>query len=396
MVQSDNDAPADNVRPIRTFTEEEALASLRELGKTTMAAAALARQWGWNERKAQRKLDDWENDGLIRRRGKQITVLGTALIRKPDTSVLVKSDTGTDIGTDIESDTPDMSVLTKPDTETDIGKHPSKVLGERAPGRSLAVRNAARDAATIAAPNGRHVARLVTIDGAYVQASSARRAPVDIAGPWTALGRAGVGVAIVATGAWIAYTSMRGNAWFGHSLTPDPAAGDIYATLSVAAEVLACLIPTGIRFYCNGGERWTAFWGWALLAICLAVVFLASGGFAVSNLNAGVEARAERETSAVRDLRTQIASLDKSIASECVKRGDRCRDLERQRAEANAKLAIERASLKADADPQAAALGVSSTSLHLVQAGAMVALCLFSGLFISFGAGLIWPRQERP
>jgi hypothetical protein len=185
---------------------------------------------------------------------------------------------------------------------------------------------------------------------------------------------------------------MRGNSWFGHSLTPDQTAGDIYSQLSVAAEVLACLIPTGIRFYAQDGERWTALRGWALMLVTLAVVFLASGGFAISNLNAGIEARAERETSTVRDLRAQIASLDKSITGECVKRGDKCRDLERQRAEANSKLAIERDSLKAGADPQAQALGISSAHLHLVQAGAMVALCLFSGLFISFGAGLVWPR----
>jgi Flp pilus assembly protein TadB len=129
------------------------------------------------------------------------------------------------------------------------------------------------------------------------------------------------------------------------------------------------------------------------MAVALVVVFFAAGGFAVTNINSGIEARAERETPTMRDLRAQIAGLDKSITSECTKRGDRCRDLERQRADTNAKLEIERASLKADADPQAAALGVSSTSLHLVQAGAMVALCLFSGLFISFGAGLIWPRE---
>jgi hypothetical protein len=35
------------------------------------------------------------------------------------------------------------------------------------------------------------------------------------------------------------------------------------------------------------------------------------------------------------------------------------------------------------ADPQAAALGISSARLRVVQAGALVALCLFSGLFIS-------------
>jgi len=209
---------------------------------------------------------------------------------------------------------------------------------------------------------------------------------------WTSLGRAGVGLAIVSTGAFIAYTSMRANAWFGHSLTPDAVAGEVYSHLSVAAEILATLLPTGAMFYARSGERFTAARGWALMAVSLVVVFFAAGGFAITNLNAGVEARVERETPAIRDLRSQIAGLEKSISSECAKRGDRCRDLERQRTDANAKLTSERAGTRVDADPQAQALGISSTNLHLVQAGSMVALCLFSGLFISFGAGLIWPR----
>ncbi len=188
---------------------------------------------------------------------------------------------------------------------------------------------------------------------------------------------------------------MRGNSWFGHSLTPDQTAGDIYSQLSVAAEVLACLIPTGIRFYAQDGERWTALRGWALMAVALAVVFFAAGGFAVTNINSGIEARAERETPAMRDLRTQIAGLDKSITSECSKRGDRCRELEGKRDTANGKLETERQGVKADADPQAAALGISSATLHLIQAGAMVVLCLASGLFISFGAGLIWPQRKQ-
>ena len=384
------------VTAIRELTDEEALASLRERGKTTMAAAALARQWGWNERKAQRKLDDWETDGLIRRRGKQITVLGTALIRKPDMSDLVR--------TDIRSDMSAMSLPVKTDTKSDTKSDTRNDMSASQPGRSVAVRNAARDAATVAAPDSGYVARLLMLEPA--PAANAVTRPVEprieVLPPpgrhrfWTALGRAGVGLAIVCTGAFIAYTSLRANAWFGHSLTPDPVAGEVYSNLSVAAEIIACLIPTAIRFYWQNDEPWTAVRGWALMAVALVVVFFAAGGFAVTNINSGIETRAERESPAMRDLRTQIAGLDKSIASECVKRGDRCRDLERQRAEANAKLAIERASLKADADPQAAALGVTSTSLHLVQAGAMVALCLFSGLFISFGAGLIWPRQERP
>jgi len=100
---------------------------------------------------------------------------------------------------------------------------------------------------------------------------------------------------------------MRANAWFEHSLTPDPAAGEVYSHLSVAAEIVACLIPTGIRFYFQNGEVWSAVRGWALMAVALVVVFFAAGGFAVTNLNAGVEVRAERETAAMRDLRTLVA-----------------------------------------------------------------------------------------
>src|SRR4029077_18455595 len=129
---------------------------------------------------------------------------------------------------------------------------------------------------------------------------------------WSAIGRAAVGLAIIGTGGFIAFTSMRANSWFGPSLTPDPVAGEVYSHLSVAAEVIACLIPTATRFYWQDGDWWTALRGWALMAVALTVVFFAAGGFAVTNLTAGTEARAERDTQALRDLRVQIASLEKS------------------------------------------------------------------------------------
>ncbi len=108
--------------------------------------------------------------------------------------------------------------------------------------------------------------------------------PVTPGRRWHAAGRGAVGLAIISTGVFIAYTSMRANAWFGHSLTPDPVAGEVYSHLSVAAEVLACLIPTGVRFYFQNGEPWSAVRGWALMAVSLVVVFFAAGGFAVSAL----------------------------------------------------------------------------------------------------------------
>ena len=61
------DIDTSKITPLRPFTDEEALAWLRERGKLTIAGAQLARQWGWGERKAQRKLDDWKSDGLIKR-----------------------------------------------------------------------------------------------------------------------------------------------------------------------------------------------------------------------------------------------------------------------------------------------------------------------------------------
>ena len=102
--------------------------------------------------------------------------------------------------------------------------------------------------------------------------------------------------------------------------------------------------------------------------------------------------RAERQTADIVLPERKLDTLSKSRADECRRRGPECRRLEREEQDAIAALDRARAEVKASADPQAAALGISSATLHLVQGGAMVALCLFSGLFISFGAGLIWPR----
>jgi hypothetical protein len=270
-------------------------------------------------------------------------------------------------------------------------------------GRSLAVRNAARDAASLVGPESGYVARLLrpvepgleqpvveeTHTSVPTSVGSMSR-PGNSARLWLAIGRAGVGLAIVSAGAFIAYTSMRANSWFGHSLTPDPVAGEVYSHLSVAAEVIACLLPTAIRFYCRDGEWWTALRGWVLMAVALVVVFFAAGGFAVTNLNAGVDARAERSTAEIVLAQHRLDTVTKSRAGECAKRGPLCRKLEAEELAAIASLEQARVDVKAEADPQAAALGISSARLRVVQAGALVALCLFSGLFISFGAGLIW------
>jgi Flp pilus assembly protein TadB len=128
------------------------------------------------------------------------------------------------------------------------------------------------------------------------------------------------------------------------------------------------------------------------MQVTLAVVFLAAGGFAITNLNSGIEARAERQTSEVVLAQRKLDTLTKAREAECKRRGPECRRLEREEQDAIAALGNAQITVRAEAAPQAAVLGISSTNLHLVQAGSIVALCLFSGLFISFGAGLVWPR----
>ena len=353
-----------------------------------------------------------------RRRRKAVTSV-TPPIRPPNVTVGV---TPEHIPTVTSSVTPPLVSLGFPGNEDHPERHADtsgsdnldRDRGNLEVGRFLAVRNAARDAASLVGPESGYVARLLrpvdpppdqpivgeTSTPVTVPSSSKRfegeirsTSRSDLAArSWSVIGRTMIGLAIVSTGAFIAYTSVRANSWFGHSLTPDPVAGEVYSHLSVAAEVIACLLPTSIRFYAEDGEWWTALRGWLLMAVALVVVFFAAGGFAVTNLNAGVEARAERSTAEIVLAQRRLDTVTKSRAAECAKRGPFCRKLEAEERDALAALEQARVDVKADADPQAAALGISSARLRVVQAGALVALCLFSGLFISFGAGLIWRR----
>jgi hypothetical protein len=109
---------ADNVVAWRMqqFSDEQALAWLRERVRITAPASHLARGWGWHERRTRRKLQSWERAGLIRRKRKSISVVAA----KPDTPIspkrtanghtqTEKADGGgraSDTNKDLRSDTP--------------------------------------------------------------------------------------------------------------------------------------------------------------------------------------------------------------------------------------------------------------------------------------------------
>jgi hypothetical protein len=209
---------------------------------------------------------------------------------------------------------------------------------------------------------------------------------------WESAGRKMVGLFLAGCGVAIAYTSVRANSWFGHSLTTDAAAGEIFSHLSVLAEIVACAIPTANRFYWQDGDWKTAIRGVILMAVALTVVFFAASGFVLVNIGNGVELRGDRTTPAMELAKRTADTLAKSREDECKRRGDRCRDLEAQERKALEKLDSVRAEVRAMADPQAEALHVSSNTVRTVQAAAMVGICLAAGYIIAFGAGLVWPR----
>jgi hypothetical protein len=251
--------PTMDIVPVRPLDEAQALAWLRRQpgGRTTLSGAELGRRWGWPPYRISRRLQQWTKAGTISRRGRAIScATACATNACGETATSARFEAATNRVQHIDG-APELR---------------GSVAG------IVAVRNAARSAALVAVPESKTVARLVALEPCPA-ALPPHLERVEVSPPrriWPAIGRASVGLGIVATGAFIAFTSIRANAWFGRSLTPDPTAGEIYSHLSVAAEVLACLLPTAIRFYWQNGERWTALRGWTLMTIALTVVFFAA------------------------------------------------------------------------------------------------------------------------
>src|SRR5262245_43981880 len=102
-------------------------------------------------------------------------------------------------------------------------------------------------------------------------------------------------------------------------------AGEIFSSLSVLAEIVACAIPTANRFYWQEGDRRTAAKGRALMGLALTVVFFAASGCVLTNVSAGTEMRGDRVTAAVALAQRTADTLARSREDECKKRGDRCR-----------------------------------------------------------------------
>jgi hypothetical protein len=161
-------------------------------------------------------------------------------------------------------------------------------------------------------------------------------------------------------------TGIAINGWFAKSLGATDIAGWLFLVVGCVADCACFLLPERAARLWRQRERGAALCAWGLWIVVFAFALLASAGFASLNIADVSAARANVETTEIRDLRHELEIADKtlddlrkSIEKECLKRGPKCDDLEQQRKTAtndrqiaNDKLAFARDGLRANADPQ--------------------------------------------
>ena len=132
------------VLPLRPLTEATALEWLRRQpgGRTTLSGAELGRRWGWPRYNVSRRLQRWRKDGFVAQQGRFL------------------------VAVDIEPPEAATTGLQHVDAAPELVPQSD---------RSVAVRNAAQNAATGAAPPSHYIDRLLTLDQ-----EPPRRAATDI------------------------------------------------------------------------------------------------------------------------------------------------------------------------------------------------------------------------
>ena len=189
-----------------------------------------------------------------------------------------------------------------------------------------------------------------------------------------------IGSILIGSAVVLAVTSMRANAWFGYALSVDDTAGQIFASLSVTAELIAFVMPTANRLYCQMGEPWTAARGWFLAVVASAVVAFAASGFVLTNVGDNSVMRSLKAP-AVQIARVALDDAKLARDRECTKVGPICR--QREDAVVARQQDLTEAMMKADPlviDPRLAWL--------------LVAMCLLAGLVLSHGWGLVFLRPS--
>jgi hypothetical protein len=294
----------DNVTPIRALDEEAALAWLRAQpgASTTLPAAELARRWGWQEHRVRRRLNAWQKAGLVRRRGRVVQAVGTAVV-----PTVNPTPNRTPIPTPVPTANPTpMSGVGNLIQHFDLAKD-VEVAPTVGFGRSVAVTNAAQNAAEVTASDNDYVARLVRLDEhdqtphptPELTARPASRTAVDVAAYVAA-------VALVSAAAWF---SIRG------MVVIFPGSPVPVVVMAVAMEA-AKLVTAGWL-----ARRWrSTAWVWraALVVFVFGLAVINATGVYAQLVSAHVGERG----AAAAAVETQASSLDEKIIVQAHKVAD--------------------------------------------------------------------------
>jgi hypothetical protein len=142
------------------------------------------------------------------------------------------------------------------------------------------------------------------------------------------------------------------NGWFAWTRGSTAIDKTLLLSLGFISEAIAFYLPTQTanlwRQYRYGGFVFSS-----VVYVCLFVFALINSlGFASTNLTEATTARSERISSAVSDAQRRLDTLSTSRKDECLKRGDRCRQLEKDEQQAMEALRDAREKVAVSSDPQ--------------------------------------------
>jgi hypothetical protein len=240
--------------------------------------------------------------------------------------------------------------------------------------------------------------------------------PIDVAyrcpSPGRKPGRKMGGVLIILALA-IAGLAIGINAQVGWHFGTTPLAAGTFAGLSIAADMLAIVLPSAAVALWWNCRRILSASAWMVWGLAASMAILASLGFASLHMGDTAAARASIVTTATATADQRSATIEAARAAtqastvarqgECQRRGPLCRDLEHMEQARMSELAaaialpVPTAATIADADPQVTGavrlaqwvgFGVTATDIANLRLALMALLPNIAGLVLCFGMAL--------
>ncbi|MET4173880.1 hypothetical protein ABIB99_004980 [Bradyrhizobium sp. LA6.1] len=142
------------------------------------------------------------------------------------------------------------------------------------------------------------------------------------------------------------------NGWFAYSRGSSDIDKLLLCGLGFIAESIMFYLPAQTANLWRE-RNWGGFIFGSVVCVLLFAFAVINGlGFATLNLHEITTARAERVTPAVSDAQRRLDIVSTSRASECIRRGDKCRQLEKDEQQVIQNLMEAREKVSATADPQ--------------------------------------------